>query len=245
MDTDIFLTSLASITIDDNTSTCGWNHQSKDCLIPKTSVDPGNGLLAPPRRRYSDSSSHSSVSFGLSSTTINSREASLLDHGAIDAHLSPSRFGRGHFLPNIDAALAGDHSTSTSIPSPLTYSEVVAINEPQFPPNAWHSGIISMPISQDSFQRLPSPAIPHNLPVLLDEPTGWSEKPVVLVKNPPMHDQPEGSDKKTSRWRRFFKHFKWFALGKKPTRKSPYNLSPYSSGLELPRDTFEEYRFKT
>lgn len=129
---------------------------------------------------------------------------------------------------NKDPSVDPDMDLTTSKPpSPLTYSEVVAVNEgrPQAAPyprrDSMSSSIMSIPISQESFE-LPPPAIPLASPVPIHVPANRVSKLIVVEdqedgkQNQP---EPDGGKPKWWRSRSFFKRWSFLKSRKEASSR--------------------------
>ncbi|KAK1782418.1 hypothetical protein QBC45DRAFT_439323 [Copromyces sp. CBS 386.78] len=203
---------------------CGLT-RSNNHTPPKKSVAHTTGLLPVPRHRYSDYMG-SRASFGVgSSTTINTgavcNSKSRSGYDTLTTSKSQKRslplsssLGAGQSLPAGGAGFV-DYDRVTRIASPVTYSEVIAVNETHsrqkslFPKqrNMSQESVMSIPISRQSLERLTSPTIP------LYASTYRLSKLVAESEGAPLHrqDQPEPSGEKKKRWRErsFFKMWSW------------------------------------
>lgn len=203
---------------------CGSQSSNRPLLT--TGAAQNRGWLPLPRHRHSNYSS-SRASYGVSSsTTINTGEASLLRRGAVADSRNRSGYDALPHQANSEPSLpsssysAGPSSlpAGTSIPSPVTYSVVAAVNEAQHPQNTPYprqnnmsqESIVSIPILRDSLERLPSPAIPIHGPTIRSSrlvPGSDDEAPLRR------QNQPEPSGDKIKRWRErsrsFFKRWAW------------------------------------
>ncbi|CCC09698.1 hypothetical protein SMACR_03258 [Sordaria macrospora] len=138
---------------------CGSQSSNRPLLT--TGAAKNRGWLPLPRHRHSNYSS-SRASYGVSSsTTINTGEASLLRRGAVADSRNRSGYDalphQAKSEPSLPSSSysAGPSSlpAGTSIPSPVTYSVVAAVNEAQHPQNTPYPRQNNM--SQESIKHQP------------------------------------------------------------------------------------------
>lgn len=201
-------------------TSCGSQNSNQPLLKTRATQ---MGWLPLSRRRYSVEGSSGQASFRVgSSTTINTGEAVADSKNRSGCDAVPRELKSEPSLPSsCHSADPSSLPAGTSIPSPVTYSAVAAVNEaeqPQKPQylrgqnNLSQESIVSVPISRQSLDQLPSPALP------LDVPTFRSSRLVVgsddgapLRRQNQSRPKPRGEKRKLwwARSKSFFEKLSW------------------------------------